>query len=116
MHTGKPDPIAVVGMACRVPKAKNVDQFWDNLINGVDAITKVPEDRWDADAFLDADPDKPGKLPTTQGGFVSDIDKFDAAFFQIGPREAEVMDPQQRQILEVTHEALESAGITKEKN
>ena len=62
---------------------------------------QVPADRWDADAFFDPDSDKPGKIPTTQGGFVDDIDKFDAAFFQIGPREAEVMDPQQRQILEV---------------
>jgi acyl transferase domain-containing protein len=62
---------------------------------------QVPADRWDADAFYDADPDKPGMIPTTQGGFLEDIDKFDAAFFHIGPREAEVMDPQQRLMLEV---------------
>lgn len=105
-------PIAIVGMACRVPKARNVGEFWSNLDSGVDAISQIPADRWNAEAFYDPDMDKPGKMPTTQGGFLDDVDKFDASFFHIGAREAEVMDPQQRMVLEVVYEALEDAGMS----
>jgi acyl transferase domain-containing protein/acyl carrier protein len=108
-------PIAIVGMACRVPKARNLGEFWNNLDSGVDAISQIPADRWNAEAFYDPDMDKPGKMPTTQGGFLDDIDKFDASFFHIGAREAEVMDPQQRMVLEVVYEALEDAGMSMDK-
>ncbi len=76
--------MAIIGMACRVPKAKNIREFWKNLEDSVDAITRVPAERWNTEAFYDPDSDKPGKMPTTQGGFLDDIDKFDATFFHIG--------------------------------
>jgi acyl transferase domain-containing protein len=62
----------------------------------------VPSDRWNTDAYYDPDPEKMGKIQTDHGGFIEDMAKFDASFFQVGPREAEVMDPQQRNILEVS--------------
>ncbi|HEX2677349.1 MAG TPA: beta-ketoacyl synthase N-terminal-like domain-containing protein, partial [Polyangiales bacterium] len=105
------DPIAIVGMACRFPGAPDLHSFWDVLRLGVDAITEVPESRWNVAALYDADPAKPGKMSSRWGGFLPDIDRFDPRFFGISPREAERMDPQQRLFLEVTWEALEDAGI-----
>lgn len=103
-------PIAVVGMACRLPGAASPEQFWDSLTAGTDAITEVPRNRFDADALVTDEPE-PGRLLSRWGGFVPDIDRFDAAFFGISPREAERMDPQQRMLLEVVWEALEDAGV-----
>ena len=105
------EPIAIVGMACRFPGgANNPAQYWDLLSNSVDAIGEVPPDRWDADAYYDADPDAPGKMSTRWGGFLTNIDKFDPDFFGISAREAATLDPQHRLVLEVGWEALESAG------
>lgn len=106
------EPIAVIGMGCRVPGADSLDEFWELLINGVDAIREVPDDRWDIDSYYDADFNAPGKISTRSGGFLNQIDSFDPTFFGISPREAERMDPQQRLFLEVAYEALEDAGIT----
>jgi hypothetical protein len=106
------EPIAVVGMACRFPGSANtIDQFWDLLINGVDAIRDTPGDRWDVDAFYDENPDTPGRMYARHGGFLDHVTGFDADFFGITRREAASMDPQQRLLLEVTWEALEDAGI-----
>ncbi|NNJ84898.1 MAG: acyltransferase domain-containing protein, partial [Gammaproteobacteria bacterium] len=102
---------AIIGMGCRFPGANNPDAYWELLKNGVDAITEVPSERWDIDAFFDPDPDAPGKVYTRHGGFLSGIDQFDPQFFGISPREAMDMDPQQRLVLEVGWEALENAGI-----
>jgi acyl transferase domain-containing protein len=105
------EPIAVVGIGCRFPgEANSADEYWSLLRNGVDAVTEVPPDRWDVDAFYDPDPEKPGKMYTRYGAFVKDVDRFDAPFFRITPREAASMDPQQRLLLEVAWEALEHAG------
>ena len=106
------EPIAVVGIGCRFPgNADNPDAYWRLLRDGVDAIREVPADRWDLDEYFDPDPDAPGKMYTRYGGFLSEMDKFDARFFGISPREAAGMDPQQRLLLEVSWEALEHANI-----
>src|SRR5271157_5621227 len=106
------EPVAVVGIGCRFPgDVAGPDSFWDLLVEGRNAISRVPADRWDADTFYDPDPLTPGRMTTKWGGFVPDIAGFDAEFFGIAPREASAMDPQQRMLLEVSHEALENAGI-----
>jgi amino acid adenylation domain-containing protein/thioester reductase-like protein len=104
------EPIAIVGLSCRFPGAPNPRAFWELLRNGVDAITEVPSDRWDVNAFHSENPD-PGKVTTRYGGFLEDVDLFDPHFFGISPREATRMDPQQRLLLEVSWEALENAFI-----
>ena len=105
------EPIAVIGMGCRFPGASSPEEFAALLDGAVDAITEIPKDRWDIDAYFDDDPDVPGKMNTRFGGFVKGIDQFDPAHFGISPREANGMDPQQRLFLEVAWEALEHAGI-----
>jgi len=105
------EPIAIVGMACRFPKAPSIEAFWQLLHDGIDAITEVPRDRWDAAALYDPNNATPGKLNTRWGGFLDRVDQFDPQFFGISPREAVQMDPQQRLVLELAWEALEDAGI-----
>ena len=105
------EPIAVVGAAGRFPGARSIDELWDALTDGRDQTREVPADRWDARTFYDPRVDAPGKMYMVRGGFMDEIDKFDAAFFNISPREAAAMDPQQRILLEVTWEALENAAI-----
>ncbi|MGK7908958.1 MAG: SDR family NAD(P)-dependent oxidoreductase [Synechococcus sp.] len=105
------EPIAIIGIGCRFPGAENPEEFWELLRDGVDAITEVPSDRWQADAFYDPEPATPGKMNTRWGGFLRQVDHFDPGFFGISPREAERMDPQQRLVLEVAWESLENAGI-----
>ncbi|HWA89095.1 MAG TPA: aminotransferase class III-fold pyridoxal phosphate-dependent enzyme [Rhizomicrobium sp.] len=102
--------IAIVGIGCRFPAAEGPEAFWRLLRDGVDAVREVPPERWDAQAYYDADPTAPGRMVTRWGGFVADMDKFDPDFFGISPREAAHMDPQQRLMLEVAWEALEHAG------
>jgi len=106
------DPIAIIGMSCRFPGGvESPEAFWELLIKGIDGISEVPPDRWDNAAYFSENPEEPGKIATRLGGFVDHIDMFDAEFFGITPREAEVLDPQQRLALETTWEALENAGI-----
>ncbi|MCA9970347.1 MAG: type I polyketide synthase, partial [Anaerolineales bacterium] len=105
------DPIAIVGIGCRFPGGVNdVAAFWRLLRNQVDAIGDIPANRFDIDAFHDPRPATPGKIVTRQGGFLDDVERFDARFFGVSPREAERLDPQQRLLLETTWEALEDAG------
>ncbi|MDF5752447.1 type I polyketide synthase [Spongiactinospora sp. TRM90649] len=104
-------PIAIVGIGCRLPGGDGVERFWNVLREGVDAIREVPANRWDGEALYDPDPDAPGKMNTRWGGFLDDVEGFDADFFAISAREAARMDPQQRIALEVAWEALEDAGI-----
>jgi acyl transferase domain-containing protein len=106
------EPIAIVGMACRFPGGvTDADSYWELLRKGVDAITEVPPDRWDVDAFYDPDPDAPGKTYSRVAGHLDEVARFDPFFFNISPREAVSLDPQYRLLLEVTWEALENAGL-----
>ncbi|MEK0194240.1 type I polyketide synthase, partial [Microcoleus anatoxicus] len=115
VQQAKEEPIAIIGMSCRFPGAKDIDSFWHLLSNGVDAIQEVPANRWKIDACYDPNPDAPGKMSSRYGGFLSEVDKFDAHFFGISPREAMSLDPQQRLLLEVSFEALENGGQSSEK-
>lgn len=105
------EPLAVIGMACRFPGANNPEEFWDMLLSGRDGITDIPGERWSVEKFYDSDPEKEGRIYVRKAGIVKDIDKFDAEFFRISPKEAEAMDPQQRLLMEVSYHALENAGI-----
>lgn len=104
-------PIAVVGIGCRFPSAHGPDEFWRMLRDGTDAIGEVPRSRFDVAAHYAPEKAKPGKMSSRWGGFLDDVDAFDASFFGIAPREANRMDPQQRLLLETAWEALEDAGI-----
>ncbi|MDT0269588.1 SDR family NAD(P)-dependent oxidoreductase, partial [Streptomyces sp. DSM 44915] len=103
--TRSPD-IAIIGLAGRYPQAGDLDTFWANLLAGRDSVTEVPADRWDADA-LDAD-----GVYCRWGGFLDDVDRFDPVFFNIAPRDAELMDPQERLFLECSYATLQDAGYT----
>ncbi|MDB5371795.1 MAG: uncharacterized protein JWP04_437, partial [Belnapia sp.] len=115
---GEPKPkrrpdcdIAILGAACRLPGAPDLDAFWTLLANGQDAVTSVPADRFTQSAFSHPRQGEPGKTYSFAAGTLGDIGGFEPAAFGISPREAAEMDPQQRLLLEVTAEALEDAGI-----
>src|SRR5262245_30712571 len=110
------EPIAVIGMGCRFPGgADTLEAFWRLLVNGVDAITEVPRNRWDVDAYFDPSPEAAGKIYARHGGFLDGLEAFDPQFFNMAPREALKLDPQQRLRLEVSCEALEHAGVASER-
>ncbi len=107
------EPIAIVGLGCRFPGGgDNPESFWRMLCAGVDAIEEVPRERWDLAAYYDPNHDAPGKIYTRWGSFLRAVDSFDSELFGIAPREADMMDPQQRILLEVVWEALENAAIS----
>ncbi|CAO3460592.1 hypothetical protein [Azospirillum argentinense] len=105
--------IAVIGMAGRFPGAASVEAFWEMLDAGRCAIGEVPPDRWPAESHYDPDPRKLDRTYTTRGGFLDAVDLFDAEFFNITGREAELSDPQHRLFLEQAWAALEDAGYAR---
>jgi amino acid adenylation domain-containing protein len=106
-----PEPLAIIGLGCRLPGAAEPEQFWRLLVEGRDAVTEVPPERWDVDLFYDPRPATAGKMSTRWGGFIDHPDRFDPELFSISPREAASMDPQQRLLLEVSWETFERAGL-----
>ncbi len=109
------EAIAIVGIGCRFPGAPDPESFWQLLRDGRDAITEVPAERWDLQAFYDPRRATPGKMHTRWGGFLPGVDQFAASLFNISPREAAHMDPQQRILLEVAWEAFEHGGLAMDK-
>ena len=110
-RTNKKD-LAIIGMGCRYPGGANSpEEFWELMIGKKDAIQTIPSDRWDVDSIFAPDFRREGKINVRKGGFIQDIDKFDAGFFGISPLEASRMDPQQRILLEVSYETIEDAGL-----
>lgn len=112
-ETAEAEPVAIVGVGCRYPGGvTDMKSFWQLLESGQDAVSEVPASRWKIEDWYDNDQEATGKMYTKWGGFLADIDSFDAEFFNISPREAPSIDPQQRLLLEVAWEAFEHAGIT----
>lgn len=107
------EPIAIIGMSCRLPEADNPREFWELLCQGKNVITRIPEERWQLLKDTSELSQKQADL-AYWGGYLNNIAEFDAYFFGISPREAMRMDPQQRLLLEVAYESLEDAGLTVE--
>lgn len=105
------EPIAIVGVSGRFPGSRDLLDFWEQLRDKKDMITEIPGDRWDWQAYYGDSRRDFRKTKAKWGGFITDMDKFDPSFFGITPREAELMDPQQRIVLEAVYAALEDAGI-----
>jgi len=112
------EAIAIIGISGRFPGAGNIEEYWENLSQGKDCITEIPEERWKQEGFFNADKqdavDK-GQSYSKWGGFIDGFADFDPLFFNISPREAYNMDPQERKFLESSWAAFEDAGYTKEK-
>lgn len=118
--TSKPtnEPIAIIGMSGRFPMADNLEQYWDNLLNGKDCITEIPQERWDLNGFYTSDVSAAVKKHLSYskwGGFINGFAEFDPLFFRISPKEAMDMDPQERLFLEESWKTFEDAGYTRER-
>ncbi len=110
---GTPLNIAVIGVSGRYPEAGNIKEYWENLKKGKDCIKEIPGDRWDWRKSYTEDRTKSGHHFSKYGGFINDVDKFDPLFFNISPKEAAIIDPQERLFLEQVWLALEDAGYTR---
>jgi pimeloyl-ACP methyl ester carboxylesterase/acyl carrier protein len=102
--------IAIIGVSGRYPGARDLDAYWKVLQQGIDCITEVPAERWSWSDYFTEDRSQAGAHFSKWGGFIEDVDKFDSLFFNISPREAEIVDPQERLFLEHVWTALEDAG------
>ncbi|KAH7310813.1 hypothetical protein B0I35DRAFT_358447 [Stachybotrys elegans] len=112
------DPIAVVGVSSRLPGGANDPaRLWEVLEQGIDTWSPVPPDRYNEQAYYHPNPDDPNGTTHHRGGHFIDgkLSKLDNAFFRLSPQQAAAMDPQQRLVLEMTYEALENAGIPRDK-
>ncbi|MCC5023870.1 MAG: SDR family NAD(P)-dependent oxidoreductase, partial [Candidatus Synoicihabitans palmerolidicus] len=106
----KATDVAIIGVAGRYPMADDLAMFWANLRDGRDCIEEIPLQRWDWRKFYDPESGKPGKTRNKWGGFIEGVEKFDAGFFGVTPREAYALDPQERLFLQTVWQALEDAG------
>ncbi len=103
---------AIIGLAGRYPGARDLRAFWQNLRDGVDAITEIPRSRWDYQAYFREGAFQPGSMSSKWGGFIEGVDEFDPLFFNISPYEAELMGPQERLFLQTVYHAIEDSGYT----
>ncbi|WP_238651999.1 SDR family NAD(P)-dependent oxidoreductase [Paenibacillus piscarius] len=108
--SGMREPVAIIGISGMLPQSANLEVFWEQLRQQQDLISEIPVDRWDACELNRLQGSVPGKPVSGWGGFMPDVDKFDPGFFGINPREADLMDPQQRIFLETVWSVLEDAG------
>ncbi len=108
------EDIAIIGLSGRYPGARDLDGFWRNLAAGRDCITEIPQVRWDHSAHFHPDRNHKGTVYSKWGGFIDDIDQFDARFFNISAREAETLDPQERLFLQTAWECVEDASYTRQ--
>lgn len=104
------DEIAIIGLSGRFPMSDDIFEYWDNLKQGKDCITEIPNDRWDHSTFYSPERSTKNKTYTKWGGFINDADKFDPLFFNISPLETQIIDPQERIFLENTWHLFEDAG------
>ena len=107
--------IAIIGVAGRYPLSPDLETFWENLAQGKNCITEIPASHWDYNLYFDPEPANTPKTYSKWGGFLADVDKFDPLFFNISPREAQLMNPNERLFLEIVWELMERAGYTPEK-
>jgi len=107
------DPIAIVGLSGRYPQASDLEAYWRNLRDGKDCIVEVPRERWDWRDYFSEDRTESGRHYSKWGGFIEGVDEFDPVFFNIAPREAKFIDPQERLFLQHAWMAIEDAGYTR---
>ncbi|QMT59047.1 SDR family NAD(P)-dependent oxidoreductase [Legionella sp. PC997] len=106
--------IAIIGINGRYPEAKDLSTFWHNLYTAKDCIREIPKERWPLEDYFDGDQNNQGKTYSKWGGFLTDVEQFDPLFFNISPREAALMDPQERLFLETAWKTIEDAGYPHE--
>ena len=104
------EPIAIIGIDGVMPQSENLEEFWNHLKNEDDLITEIPKERWDWKKYYSEDGVKPNTTYSKWGGFMKEVDQFDCKFFGISPKEAELMDPQQRIFLETIYHTIDNAG------
>ena len=111
-ETGRKEAIAIVGMSGKYPNARNLSEYWDNLVQGKNAIREIPLSRFDVSNYYDPNPARNGKIYCKWLGALGEIEYFDPLFFRLSPAEAEGMDPQHRLFLEEGYKAFEDAGYS----
>ncbi|MEO8378059.1 MAG: SDR family NAD(P)-dependent oxidoreductase, partial [Acidobacteriota bacterium] len=111
--TGDSGPIAIIGLSGRYPEAIDLEAYWRNLRDGKDSITEVPRERWDWREYFSEDRTASGHHYSKWGGFIAGVDEFDPLFFNISPKEAKTLDPQERLFLQHAWMAVEDAGYTR---
>lgn len=114
-RAGRRQAIAIVGLSGRYPQSPDLDAFWQNLEQGRDCITEVPASRWDWHTYYSPQREEKGRHFSKWGGFIDGVDEFDPVFFNISPREAIHLDPQERLFLQYAWMAIEDAGYTRQR-
>uniref|UniRef100_A0A0E9WIB1 Ketosynthase family 3 (KS3) domain-containing protein n=1 Tax=Anguilla anguilla TaxID=7936 RepID=A0A0E9WIB1_ANGAN len=109
------EEVAVVGVGCNFPGGEGLSNFWKILLEGKNCTVQIPDYRFDPAFWYDSDDSKAGKTQTAKAALIDGLNEFDHKFFGITETEADLMDPQQKLLLECTYRALENAGIPMEK-